>query len=133
MSIERNKRIAREFLGAVARHESERLAELMTTDATYWVQGKPHLFRPAGEKTREQILAYMSTPSIFKEGLAQTIGAMTAEDDRVAVEVEVSGIAPNGKLYTNTYHYLLFFRGDKIAKVKEYLDTYAAAEFFGRA
>lgn len=131
MSTERNKQTAREFLDACAKHEAPRMAALMTDDATYWVQGKPRLFRHAGEKTREQILAYMSTPSIFKDGLVQTIGAITAEDDRVAVEVEVNGVAPNGELYNNTYHYLFVFRDGKIRRVKEYLDTSAAAEFFG--
>ena len=83
----------------------------MTDDATYWVAGKPHLFPAAGEKTKAQIYKYMQAPSIFKDGLAHTIGAVTAEDDRVAIEVEVRGIAPGGKLYNNTYHYLFIFPG----------------------
>lgn len=69
----------------------------------------------------------MRTPSMFKEGLAHTIHAITAEGDQVAVEVEVDGIAPSGKRYNNTYHYLFVFRGPKI---KEYLDTQHAAEIF---
>ncbi len=130
MTLKQNKQTAIDFLAASARHEADRLASLMTDDATYWVQGKPHLFPHAGEKTKEQIYRYMQTPSIFKDGLEQTIGEVTGEGDRVAVEVEVRGIAPNGKLYTNTYHYLFFFRDKKIARVKEYLDTYHAAEVF---
>lgn len=130
MTLEQNKQTARAFLAASAKHEADRLAALMTEDATYWVQGKPHLFPPAGEKTKAEICRYMRTPSIFAGGLAQTIGAITAEGDRVAVEVEVNGIAPNGKVYNNTYHYLFFFRDGRIARVKEYLDTYHAAEVF---
>lgn len=130
MSLEQNKRTAKEFLAASAKHEADRLASLMTDDATYWVQGKPRLFAHAGEKTKAEIYKYMQTPSIFKDGLAQTIGAVTAEENRVAVEVEVSGVAPSGKLYNNTYHYLFIFSGAKIARVKEYVDTYHAAEIF---
>ncbi|HTV96136.1 MAG TPA: nuclear transport factor 2 family protein [Steroidobacteraceae bacterium] len=130
MTLERNKQTAREFLAASAKHDADRLASLMTDDATYWVQGKPHLFAYAGEKTKAEIYRYMQTPSIFKDGLAQTIGAVTAEQDRVAVEVEVNGIANTGKRYNNTYHYLFIFRDGKIAKVKEYVDTYHAAEIF---
>ena len=131
MSPEQNKQTAREFLEASAKHDAPRLASLMTDDATYWVQGKPHLFPYAGEKTKAEICRYFQTPSIFKDGLAQTLGALTAEDNRVAVEVEVRGMAPNGRLYNNTFHYLFFFRDGKIARVKEYVDTYHAAEVFG--
>jgi ketosteroid isomerase-like protein len=81
-------------------------------------------------KTKAEMVAYFSTPSIFKDGLEQRIGAVTAEDDRVAVEVEVEGVAPNGKLYNNTFHYLFRFRDGKICQVKEYVDTYHAAEVF---
>jgi ketosteroid isomerase-like protein len=130
VSLEAKKQTAREFLAAIAVHDAECFARLTTEDATYWVQGKPHLFPHSGEKSKAEIYRYMQTPSIFKDGLAQTIGAVTAEDDRVAVEVEVDGIAPNGIRYNNTYHYLFVFRDSKIAKIKEYVDTYHAAEVF---
>jgi uncharacterized protein len=52
---------------------------------------------------------------------------VTAQDDHVAVEVEVRGIAPSGELYNNTFHYLFIVREGKIARVKEYVDTYHAA------
>jgi ketosteroid isomerase-like protein len=130
MSLEQNKQTARDFLIATVKHDAERVASLLTDDATYWVQGKPHLFAHAGEKTKAEICRYMGTPSVFKDGLAQTIGAVTAEGDRVAMEMEVDGIAPNGIHYNNTYHYLFVFRDGKIAKVKEYLDTSHAAEVF---
>jgi ketosteroid isomerase-like protein len=131
MSIEKNKQVVREFLAASAIHDGDRIASLMSDDATYWVQGKTHLFPYAGEKSKQEICAYFRTPSIFQGGLVQTIGAVTAEDDRVAVETEVRGIAPSGKLYNNTFHYLFIFRDGKIVRVKEYLDSYHAAEVFG--
>lgn len=130
MNLAQDKQTAKEFLAASATHDAARLAALMTEDATYWVQGKPHLVPFAGEKSRAEILKYMSAPSLFKDGLAQTIGAVTAEENRVAVEVEVRGIAPSGKVYNNTYHYLFFFRDGKIARVKEYVDTFHASEVF---
>jgi ketosteroid isomerase-like protein len=132
MSTERNKQIALDFLDASAKHEADRIAAMLTEDAIYWVGGKPELFSYAGEQTKAQICAYMATPSIFKDGLKQTFGAITAEDDRVAVEVENYGITPNGRVYNNQYHYLFIFRDGKIAKVKEYCDTQHAAEVFKR-
>lgn len=130
MSIEHNKAVALEFIRASGAHDASALVEMLTDDLVYWVQGKPHLFPYAGTKGKAEMCAYFATPSIFKDGLEQRIGAVTAEDDRVAVEVEVEGVAPNGKLYNNTFHYLLHFRGGKICKVKEYVDTYHAAEIF---
>jgi len=130
MDVEANKRTASAFIKASGLHDADAAADLMTDDVVYWVQGKPHLFPYSGVKTKEEICAYFATPSIFKDGLRQDIGAVTAEDDRVAVEVEVTGVAPNGKTYNNTFHYLFHFRDGLICQVKEYLDTYHAAEVF---
>jgi ketosteroid isomerase-like protein len=120
------------FLRASAVHDAERFASLMCDDATYWVCGKPHLFAYAGEKTKAEICGYMATPSIFVGGVSTTFGAMTAEGDRVAVEASIRGVTPDGRVYTNVYHYLFTFRDGKILRVKEYLDTQSAAEFFSR-
>jgi ketosteroid isomerase-like protein len=130
MTIADNKAMALEFIRASGAHDAPALAAMMTEDLVYWVQGKPHLFPYAGTKGKAEICAYFATPSLFKDGLAQRIGAVTAEEDRVAVEVEVEGLAPNGKLYNNTFHYLFHFRDGTICKVREYVDTYHAAEVF---
>ena len=130
MAIADNKAMALDFIRASGAHDAPALAEMMTEDLVYWVQGKPHLFPYAGTRGKAEMCAYFATPSIFKDGLAQRIGAVTAEDDRVAVEVEVEGVAPNGKLYNHTFHYLFHFRDGKICKVREYVDTYHAAEVF---
>jgi uncharacterized protein len=47
----------------------------------------------------------------------------TAEGDRVAVETESYTELKNGRVYNNLYHFLFTVRDDKIASVKEYLDT----------
>lgn len=130
MSTEQNKRIARELLAASAVHDGAKFAALMHPDATYWVIGQKHLFPVSGEKTRAEICAYMATPSIFAEACS-TIHTMTAEDDRVAVEAEFTGTLPNGRIYRNVYHYLMWFRDGQVLRVKEYLDTQSAVEFFG--
>lgn len=130
MDIENNKRLAIEFLDASGRHDATRLGQLLTEDAVYWVQGVPRLFRHAGEKTKAQICSYMESPSIFDAEFKQTIGMVTAEDDRVAVEVAVHAATSDGRRYENTYHYLFVFRDGLIRLVKEYLDTAVAAEMF---
>jgi uncharacterized protein len=132
MSLEANKATAIALLQASAIHDGARFDELMHPDATYWVIGKPHLFAYAGEQTRAQICAYMASPTIFVGGVRTTFGAITAEDDRVAVEAEIIGTLPDGRVYTNVYHYLMWFKDGKVLRVKEYLDTQSAAEFFAK-
>lgn len=132
MSTEANKQTAIALLRASAIHDGEAFESLMHPDATYWVIGKPHLFAYSGEQTRAQICAYMATPSIFVGGVKTTFGAITAEDDRVALEAEIVGELPDGRIYTNVYHYLMWFKDGKVSRVKEYLDTQSAAEFFSK-
>lgn len=131
-TTEENKKLALALLQASAVHDGKRFDELLHPEATYWVIGKPHLFAYGGEQSREQIVAYMSSPSIFPGGVETTFGDITAEDDRVAVEAQVKGTLPDGRVYTNVYHYLMKVRDGKIIRVKEYLDTQAAAEFFSK-
>lgn len=128
--IEHNKRIARELLEASAVHDGAKFDALLHPNATYWTLGKPHLFRASGEKTRAAIVAYMSSPSIFPGGVAVRFGAVTAEGNRVAIEAETEGRMPDGRVYTNLYHYLMEFEDGLVSRVKEYLDTQAAVEFF---
>ena len=129
---EANKRTAIALLEASGKHDGETFAALMHPEATYWTLGKPHLFDYCGEKSREEICAYMATPSIFVGGVETTFGDITAEGDRVAVEAQTRGTLPDGRVYTNMYHYLFTFRDGKVWRVKEYLDTQSAAEFFAK-
>ena len=130
MSAEANKQTALALLRASAIHDGPAFEALMHPEATYWVIGKPHLFAYAGEQSRTQICSYMASPSIFPGGVKTSFGAITAEDDRVAVEAEIIGTLPDGRVYTNVYHYLMGFRDGKVLRVKEYLDTQSATEFF---
>lgn len=130
-STEANKRLALALLEAAGKHDGPTFAALMHPEATWQTVGKPHLFAYAGVQSREKICAYMATPSIFVGGVETTIGQVTAEDDRVAVEAATEGTLPDGRVYTNTYHYLFTIRDRLVWRVKEYIDTQSAAEFFG--
>ena len=129
---EANKRAALALLQASGKHDGPAFAALMHPEATYWTLGKPHLFTYCGEKSREQICAYMASPSIFVDGVETTFGDVTAEGNRVAVEAQTRGVLPDGRVYTNMYHYLFTFRDGLVWQVKEYLDTQSAAEFFSK-
>jgi ketosteroid isomerase-like protein len=132
LSTEDNKRTAIALLKASAIHDGAKFESLLHPDATYWTIGRPEQCRFGGEKTRAAICAYMATPTIFLNGGVEvTFGEITAEGDRVAIEAETKGTLPDGRVYSNLYHYLMTFRDGKVLRVKEYLDTQAANEFFG--
>jgi ketosteroid isomerase-like protein len=58
----------------------------------------------------------------FVEGPEVQILQLTAEDDRVAVEVAAQGITRAG-VYDNRYHFLFEFTGGRISAIREYTDT----------
>jgi hypothetical protein len=64
-----------------------------------------------------------SVLTVFPEGLRFTIHARTAERDRVAIVAESYGKHVSGKIYNNTYHFVLSARGGKIVEWREYMDT----------
>jgi ketosteroid isomerase-like protein len=61
-------------------------------------------------------------------GVRLTITGVTAEGDRVAVEMDADGVSATGLQYQNQYHDLLEIRDGKIVAGREYLDTAHAAE-----
>lgn len=61
-------------------------------------------------------------------GVRTTVTAMTAEGDRVAVEIEAYAETASGKVYRNHIHLLFETRGGRIYAVREYLDTLHAME-----
>jgi ketosteroid isomerase-like protein len=131
MSIEQNKRMACEFLVALAKHDAAAGERLLHDDLVYWTAGKPHLFPYAGTRGKAEFCKYLASPSIFVGGGTMTPLVLTGEDDRVAITAESHGVTPDGRTYTNSYHYLFRFRDGQIVEVREYMDTQSAAEFFG--
>ena len=63
----------------------------------------------------EELDRYVEAPDM-------RIVSVTAEDDRVAVEVEGSGKMRSGFDYFNTYHMLFRVRGGKIASCRNHQD-----------
>jgi ketosteroid isomerase-like protein len=132
MNIEDNKRMACDFLQALSVHDPVRGGALLHEDLVYWTAGKKHLFPYAGERNREEFVAYLATPTVFTGGGSRmTPLVLTGEDDRVSMTAEAVGELADGRVYTNVYHYLFTFRDGKIVEVREYMDTQSAAEFFG--
>ncbi len=130
MSIEANKQLAREFIDALSRADTDWVLDHYADDMVMWTAGSlpisgPH-YKPEIRPLMDGIL------SAFPDGLTFTITTLTAEEDRVAIEAESRGTHVSGKPYLNQYHFLMRIRDGRVVEFKEYLDTLHASEvFFG--
>ena len=98
--------------------------DMMHEDATWWLPGKPGHLPVIGTRSKAQIAKLFHTMiSQLEKPLRMDVKSAIAEGDRVALEVESLGPLKNGRTYNQEYHFLITFRDDKIAAVREYLDT----------
>ena len=134
MSLETNKRLVRDFLDHYAQGRYQAALALLAPDSRWWLPGHAQEFPAAGwadKATVERRLA--SNLKLLPHGLEISVGAMTAEEDRVAVEAESKATLVNGTLYHNRYHFLFVIRDGRITVVKEYLDTLHVMNALGSA
>ncbi len=130
MSIEENKKLARQFFEDLSRGDGAAVLDAYADDATLWTAGSLPF---SGRHTLEEVGPLMAEIlGAFPSGLRFTIQGITAEGDRVAVEAESHGQHASGRLYHNQYHFLMRFRDGKIREFKEYLDTMHADEVLVR-
>lgn len=132
MSIEDNKRIVEAFCGHFAHAAIDDVLAMMSDDATWWINGKPHLFPGAGRKTKAQMAqAWHDLYAALDGGLRMQVVDMIAQGDHVAAELRSHAVTRRGKTYANDYHMRFTLRDGKIVEVKEYTDLMHAAEVFG--
>lgn len=132
MSSEHNKRTVAAFCAHFEHAAIDAVLEMMSDDATWWVNGKPHLFSGAGLKTKAQMAQLW--PALYASlegGLRMEVVSMLAEGDRVAAELRSHAVTTDGKRYENDYHMLFTLRDGKVVEVKEYTDLMHATEVFG--
>lgn len=131
MLVENNKRLVRQFLAHFGTSNADGLIDAMTEDATWWVNGKPHLFSGAGRRTKAEAGAMFRTMrGAYVDGLEMTIIDMIAEGDSVAVEARSNATTKSGKSYSNEYAFWFRFESGKIASVREYTDLMHVKEIF---
>ena len=112
---ERARALVREFYRALSARDAEAVSALYTDDATIEVlqEGPYRGGRPASLEGLTEFFG------IFPK-LEFSIDAITAEGDRVAVEVRSKGQLADGSPYGNCYHNLFVLRDGKIALLREY-------------
>jgi ketosteroid isomerase-like protein len=126
MSTEESKKVVLGFFEKLNAGNLTAAMDEMTDSATWWIAGN---FPLSGTRTKAQFVELFSKVGAeIDGGLALRVKGVTAEGDRVAVEVESFAKMKSGKTYQNRYHFLCEVRDGKIQAVREYLDTMHANE-----
>ena len=134
MSLDANKQLVRDFLEHYATGRYHAALAMLAPDSRWWLPGHPQEFPAAGWVDKEVVERRLAgNLKLLPHGIEITVGAITAEDDRVAVEAESKAKLVNGALYHNRYHFLFVIRDGRIHAVKEYLDTLHAMSALGSA
>jgi ketosteroid isomerase-like protein len=124
--LEANKVVARAFLAALGGADKAMVGAVLHPDCRAIATGTCAL---SGERNRDAVLSTVDMLSeATRGGIAFSIISITAEEDRVSVEVEGKSILTSGKPYNNQYHFLFYVRGGKITRLKEYFCTKLAEE-----
>lgn len=112
---EANHRIVRDFFIALGRGELP--DELLAPDMTVWTT-------TGGAVSKDRYQGGVRLLGMICQGggLAYTIHALTAEEDRVAAEVRGSGTLVNGEPFENAYAFFFRIRDGRIASVAEHFD-----------
>jgi ketosteroid isomerase-like protein len=122
-----NKQVCINFLNHLANREFAESLELVSDDIVWWVQGTWEIPTTYHGKAGVKFLLDALDNALASD-LTVEFGALTAEDDRVAVEMKSTAAHKSGNTYAMTYHYLFRVRDGLIVAGKEYLDTKHLAE-----
>ena len=120
-----NKEIAIKFFEALS-SGSETYLDFYNDDSIIWTAGNNAI---GGTRTKKEIIDFaQGILAAFPTGITFNITGMTAENERVAVEVSGEAMHASGEAYNNKYHFLLTIKNGKIIELKEYMDTQLAAK-----
>jgi ketosteroid isomerase-like protein len=124
---EDSKRLVLDWFEALSTGRLEEAYKLMDPDGGYWVLRQ----RTTLSNARFAEIFTDAWNNTFIDGITFTVGALTADANRVAAVVEGHAtLASSGEPYDNMYHYLFTVDGPLIRHVCEFADTYRSAQAF---
>jgi len=115
-----NHQLVRDFFASLS---TGNLAdELFTDDMTVWTT-------TSGPSARARYQGGVKLlQSLFQDGLRYSVDSLTAEEDRVAAEVQGRGRLKNGVDYQNIYVFIFRIRNGRIASVAEHTNPLVVNE-----
>jgi ketosteroid isomerase-like protein len=120
MGIAENKKIVLDFLALLYAHRIDDAFRLVADDGTWWMAGTLPV---SGTYTKAQVQQiFHGVRDRFVDAPEMRITSVTAEEDRVAVEVEGRGRLHCGFEYHNHYHMLFRVRDGRIASCRNHQD-----------
>ena len=124
-TTEENKETAIKFFEALS-SGSQAYLDFYNDESIIWTAGENAI---GGTRTKKEIVDFaQGILSAFPNGIKFNITGITAENERVAVEVSGDAIHASGELYNNKYHFLLKIQHGKILELREYMDTQLASK-----
>lgn len=121
MSVEDNKRIVWSWFEALMSNDLERVRALVDPECVVFLAGDMPCCG------RYDLDGWLAAGSIAYQQMAGPMnlqfGEMTAEGDRVCLEMESTTPLVSGATYRNQYHFLFHLRAGKVVVVKVYWDT----------
>ncbi len=127
-----HKETVAEFIEAMRTSDVAKLTNMITDEFSWWIAGAPEYLQTAGEHDKDYFLGFFGGGAdLFPNGAEFSVTGMIEEGDKVAAEANMKATTAFGTLYDNSYHFLFTIEGGKIARMKEYMDTYHAKTTFG--
>jgi ketosteroid isomerase-like protein len=130
MNLTANKRVVARFFELLNAGAYDAAVSLFTNDFIWSI---PESIPGGGEKSAAEFRELLTGIISLFDGQPQyTVVSMTAESDRVSVELLGVGDLKNGNHFRNRYHMLFFLSETFIRRVNEYVDThYSIKSIFG--
>ena len=125
MSLQENKKTVLAFIDSLCRGEVDQ--SLLSDDAAWWIPGRGMVDRKTFLGLADAVNALFASP------VTMTITAVTAEEDRVAVQADGHADLKDGRVYDNNYHFLFYLRDGLIREAREHNNSQVPAALFARS
>ena len=133
MAVVENKKLVADAWQAVSDGDVDSFLNALADDVS-WTFFGTHRF--AGTFSGKQsLLADLFGPlhDVLDGGIKVKINTITAEEDRVIIEVKGEAKSKSGEPYNNDYCIVVTCRDGKISEVREYLDSELVTTVFGKS
>jgi ketosteroid isomerase-like protein len=130
-NLDANKSLVRAWIDSISAGDQATMVGLLDEDMQMETMGSSVMSKC---RSRDEMLRdFAMLAAVLPNGVKFQVRTVTAEDDRVSVEVQGHAISAQGLAYDNQYHFMFVVQGGKIRVVREYVDTKLVDEVFGPA